>query len=53
MTPSDLAVAVNASIAFAQYGVYIIMQNVELEALMISYERIMFYSRNLPQVLFF
>jgi hypothetical protein len=50
MTPTDLAVAINASIAFAQFGVYIIMQNVELESRMTSYERIMFYSRRLPQV---
>lgn len=49
MDASDLAVAVQSSVTFGIYALYIVTQVVELDARMTSYERVEFFSTHLPQ----
>ncbi|KAA6356164.1 MAG: hypothetical protein EZS28_048309, partial [Streblomastix strix] len=51
MSPSTLAVAINAGFTFSFVGTFIIQYNIELEARMTNYQRISFYTTNLPQEL--
>ncbi|KAA6357778.1 MAG: hypothetical protein EZS28_046696 [Streblomastix strix] len=51
MSPSTLAVAINAGFTFSFVGTFIIQYNVELETRMTSYQRIRFQTINLPQEL--
>lgn len=49
MKAANLAVAINASMAFGAMGVMLVQMNVELESNMTSLERVFFYSTKLPQ----
>lgn len=49
MPPSVLGVAIEASITFSVYAIFIVMQSVELDSRMTSYERIDYYSTRIPQ----
>ncbi|KAK2945606.1 Multidrug resistance-associated protein [Blattamonas nauphoetae] len=49
MTPAQLSVSVNSAMTFGFLGFYLVIQIVELESRMTSYERIRFYSSKLPQ----
>ncbi|KAA6401149.1 MAG: putative Multidrug resistance-associated protein [Streblomastix strix] len=49
MDTAKLSVAISAAMTFSNVGVQIVQQNVEMESKMTSYDRIQFYSSNLPQ----
>ncbi|KAA6370904.1 MAG: putative Multidrug resistance-associated protein [Streblomastix strix] len=49
MSATKLAVAISASMSFANLGVMIVQMQVDLQSRMTSYDRIRFYSSNLPQ----
>ncbi|KAA6353581.1 MAG: putative multidrug resistance-associated ABC transporter, partial [Streblomastix strix] len=49
MDAAKLSVAISAAMTFANLGVMIVQQNVEMESKMTSYDRIRFYSSKLPQ----
>ncbi|KAA6384714.1 MAG: ABC transporter: Multidrug resistance-associated protein, ATP binding protein, partial [Streblomastix strix] len=49
MNAAKLAVAISASMQFAHLGVQLVQQQVDLQSRMTSYDRIRFYSSNLPQ----
>ncbi|KAA6391444.1 MAG: ABC transporter: Multidrug resistance-associated protein, ATP binding protein [Streblomastix strix] len=49
MNASKLAVAISASMQFASLGIQILEQQIDLQSRMTSYDRIRFYSSNLPQ----
>ncbi|KAK2950278.1 Multidrug resistance-associated protein [Blattamonas nauphoetae] len=49
MSPPVLSVAINSAMTFGFLGTFLVMQLVEVEAKMTSYERINFYSTKLPQ----
>ncbi|KAK2954768.1 Multidrug resistance-associated protein [Blattamonas nauphoetae] len=49
MSPPVLSVAINSAMTFGFLGTMLVMQLVEVEAKMTSYERINFYSSKLPQ----
>ncbi|KAK2945436.1 Multidrug resistance-associated protein [Blattamonas nauphoetae] len=49
MNPSTLSVAMMAAALFTNLGLNLIQQTVELESKMTSFDRIQFYSKNLPQ----
>ncbi|KAA6367717.1 MAG: ABC transporter: Multidrug resistance-associated protein, ATP binding protein, partial [Streblomastix strix] len=49
MSPSKLAVAISASMTFTNLGMMIVQQQVDLQSRMTSFDRIRFYSTNLPQ----
>ncbi|KAA6365931.1 MAG: ABC transporter: Multidrug resistance-associated protein, ATP binding protein, partial [Streblomastix strix] len=49
MSASKLAVAISASMTFSNLGVMIVQMQVDLQSRMTSYDRIRFYSSNLPQ----
>ncbi|KAA6383301.1 MAG: ABC transporter: Multidrug resistance-associated protein, ATP binding protein [Streblomastix strix] len=49
MSASKLAVAITASLTFANIGVMIVQMQVDMQSRMTSYDRIRFYSTNLPQ----
>ncbi|KAK2954766.1 Multidrug resistance-associated protein [Blattamonas nauphoetae] len=49
MSPPQLSVALTSSLNFNILGIYIVMQFVELDSKMTSFERVQFYSTSLPQ----
>ncbi|KAA6377566.1 MAG: putative Multidrug resistance-associated protein [Streblomastix strix] len=49
MSASKLAVAISASMTFSNLGVMVVQMQVDLQSRMTSYDRIRFYSLNLPQ----
>ncbi|KAK2963908.1 Multidrug resistance-associated protein [Blattamonas nauphoetae] len=49
MDPSKLGVAITSSLTFTYLGGQIVRENVELDSRMTSFERIRFYSTQLPQ----
>ncbi|KAK2940037.1 Multidrug resistance-associated protein [Blattamonas nauphoetae] len=49
MSPPQLSVALTSSLNFNTLGIYIVMQFVELDSKMTSFERVQFYSTSLPQ----
>ncbi|KAH7821298.1 putative Multidrug Resistance Associated Protein (MRP) [Monocercomonoides exilis] len=49
MEPAKLGVAVSSGIIFCMLGQQIVQQNVELDSRMTGYQRIKFYSSQLPQ----
>ncbi|KAA6360143.1 MAG: putative Multidrug resistance-associated protein, partial [Streblomastix strix] len=51
MTPSSLAVAINAGFTISFLGTLMIYESTELEARMTSYQRVRFYTKHLPQEL--
>ncbi|KAH7823453.1 putative Multidrug Resistance Associated Protein (MRP) [Monocercomonoides exilis] len=51
MEPSILSVAITASMTFSFLGSFMVMESVDLESRMTSYQRLDFYSSHLPQEL--
>ncbi|KAH7820908.1 putative Multidrug Resistance Associated Protein (MRP) [Monocercomonoides exilis] len=51
MEPAKLGVAISSAMTFGMLGIQIVQQNVELDSRMTSYQRIKFYSTQLPQEL--
>ncbi|KAA6397480.1 MAG: ABC transporter: Multidrug resistance-associated protein, ATP binding protein [Streblomastix strix] len=49
MNASLLGVAIASAVQFAEFGLLIVEQNVQLESKMTSFDRIRFYSSKLPQ----
>ncbi|KAK2941716.1 Multidrug resistance-associated protein [Blattamonas nauphoetae] len=49
MTPAQLSVSVNSALSFSFLAFYVVIQMVDLESKMTSYERLRFYTSNLPQ----
>ncbi|KAK2960288.1 Multidrug resistance-associated protein [Blattamonas nauphoetae] len=49
LSPPQLSVALTSSLNFNTLGIYIVMQFVELDSKMTSFERVQFYSTSLPQ----
>ncbi|KAH7820854.1 putative Multidrug Resistance Associated Protein (MRP) [Monocercomonoides exilis] len=49
MEPAKLGVAISSAITFCMLGQQIVQQNVELDSRMTGYQRIKFYSTQLPQ----